>query len=257
MILYFSGSGNSLAIARRIAEKLNEQVIPLREAVSLDLSKEKRIGLVYPTYWLDAPKTVRELVPQLNINPSAYVFIIITCGAQTNNTVWSVRKLLSKKGVKVTYCNKIRVPDSSALGFGRDPNKQLWKFEKYAPRLEQIIKDLLAEQLGSHFGGMDPLGWLLNRPSIAEKTQRTTQPATNTDKCIGCGICAEVCPKENITIVDGKARIGNQCAMCLACLHFCPHQAMELNHKPTLKERQYHHPDIQLKDMMKNIDGNI
>ena len=57
--------------------------------------------------------------------------------------------------------------------------------------------------------------------------------------------------KENITMVDGKANIGGQCAMCLACLHFCPHQAMELNHKPTQKELQYHHPDIQLKDMMR------
>ena len=250
MILYFSGSGNSLAIARKLAEKLNEQVVPLHEAVSLDLSKERRIGLVYPTYWLDAAKPVRDLVPKLNISPSAYVFIVITCGAQTNNAVWSVRKLLAKKDVKVAYCNKIRVPDSSALGFGRDPNKQLWKFDKYAPRLEQIIKDLIAERRGSHFGGCDPLGWLLNRPGIAEKTQKVTQPATNAEKCIGCGTCAKICPQENITMVDGKANIGGKCAMCLACLHFCPHQAMELNHKPTLKEQQYHHPDIQLKNMM-------
>ena len=251
MILYFSGSGNSLAIARRLAEKLNEQVMPLREAVSIDLTKEQRIGLVYPTYWLDAAKPVRELVPKLNISSSAYVFIVITCGAQTNNAVWSVRRLLEKKGIKVAYCNKIRVPDSSATGFGRNPNEQLWKFEKYEPRMKQIIDDLVNERHGSHYGGFDPFGWLLNRPGIAEKTQKATQPDTNTDKCVGCGICSKICPQENITLVDGKAKIGNQCAMCLACLHFCPHQAMEINHKPTPKELQYHHPDIQLKDMMK------
>lgn len=241
-----------MAIARKLAENLNEQVAPLRDAVSLDLSKEKRVGLVYPTYWLDAAKPVRDLVPQLNINPAAYVFIVITCGAQTNNAIWSVRRLLREKGVEVAYCNKIRVPDSSALGFGRDPNKQLWKFDKYAPRLEQIIKDLRAERHASHYGGCDPLGWLLNRPSIAERTQRATQPTNNLTKCVGCGICAQVCPQVNITIEDGKAKIGNQCAMCLACLHFCPHQAMELNHKPTSKELQYHHPDIQLRDMVIN-----
>ena len=251
MILYFSGSGNSLDNARRLGETLHEQIIPFREALSIDLSNEKRIGLVYPTYWLDAAKPVRDLVPKLNINPSAYVFIVITCGAQTNNAVWSVRKLLAEKGVKVAYCNKIRVPDSSALGFGRDPNKQLWKFEKYAPRLKQIIEDLAAERHGSHYGACDPLGWLLNRPGIAAKTQKVTMPANNTEKCVGCGICAKICPQDNITMVDGKANTGNQCAMCLACLHFCPHQAMELNHKPTQKELQYHHPDIQLKDMMR------
>ena len=74
MILYFSGSGNSLAIARRLGETLHEQIIPFREALSIDLSNEKRIGLVYPTYWLDAAKPVRDLVPKLNISPSAYVF---------------------------------------------------------------------------------------------------------------------------------------------------------------------------------------
>ena len=235
MILHFSGSGNSLAIARRLAEKLNEQVMPLRDAVSIDLTKEKRIGLVYPTYWLDAAKPVRDLVPKLNINPSAYVFIVITCGAQTNNAVWSVRRLLGKKGIKVAYCNKIRVPDSSATGFGRNPNEQLWKFEKYEPRMKQIVDDLVNERHGTHYGGFDPFGWLLNRPGIAEKTQKATRPDTNTDKCVGCGICSKICPQGNITLVDGKAKIGNQCAMCLACLHFCPHQAMEINHKPTPK----------------------
>ena len=49
MILYFSGTGNSLAIARKIAEVLDEQVMPLTEAVQQDLTSEKRIGLVFPS----------------------------------------------------------------------------------------------------------------------------------------------------------------------------------------------------------------
>lgn len=250
MILYFSGTGNSLAIARQIADKVGEQVMPLRKAVGLDLTHEKRIGLVSPTYWLDAPIAVRELVPQLNISPEAYTFVVITCGAQTNNAVWSVRRILREKGVSVSYCNKIRVPDCSALAFGRNPNNQAWKFERYAPRLEKIISDIAAEKHGLHYAGFDPLGWLLNRPSIAAKTQKTTRPACNTEKCIGCGICVNVCPQQNITITDGKAILGDKCAMCLACVHFCPHQSMELNGKPTLAERQYHHPMVEEKDMI-------
>ena len=41
-----------------------------------------------------------------------------------SNAVWSVRRMLREKGVSVSYCNKIRVPDSSALAFGRNPNNQ-------------------------------------------------------------------------------------------------------------------------------------
>lgn len=90
MVLYFSGSGNSLAIARHIAKTIDDKTMPLRKAVAKDLTSEKRIGLVYPTYLRDAPIAVKELVPQLQIAPSAYVFIVITCGRSTNNSVWTV-----------------------------------------------------------------------------------------------------------------------------------------------------------------------
>ncbi|MDD6185391.1 MAG: hypothetical protein PUB29_07180 [Bacteroidales bacterium] len=48
MILYFSGTGNSLAISRHIAEKLNETVMPLSQAVHQDLSRERRKGTPVP-----------------------------------------------------------------------------------------------------------------------------------------------------------------------------------------------------------------
>ena len=50
MILYFSATGNSLAVARQLAERLNERLMPLTEAFQLDLTNEKRIGIVFPTY---------------------------------------------------------------------------------------------------------------------------------------------------------------------------------------------------------------
>lgn len=248
MILYFSGSGNSLAVARKIAEGIGEQTMPLRVAAGMDLTAEKRIGLVFPTYWLDAPKAVRELVPQLQISPSAYLFVVVTCGAQTNNAVWRVRRLLREKGVEVSYCHKIRVPDSSALAFGRNPNDQAWKFERYAPRLQQIIGDVGAGKHALHFSGFDPFGWLLTLPAIAAKTQKATLPACNTELCVGCGVCSKICPQGNIALDDGKARVGDRCTLCLACVHFCPHQAMEIAGKPTKKECQYHHPEVKLED---------
>ena len=74
-------------------------------------------------------------------------------------------------------------------------------------------------------------------------------PAVNPDKCIACGICRDVCPQDNITLVDGKALCGTDCAQCLACVHFCPQQAVELGHKPTPKAHQYHHPSVTVADM--------
>lgn len=44
MILYFSATGNSLAVARQLADRLNERLMLLTEAVQQDWTAEKRIG---------------------------------------------------------------------------------------------------------------------------------------------------------------------------------------------------------------------
>ena len=46
------------------------------------------------------------------------------------------------------------------------------------------------------------------------------------------------------------AVIGPHCSRCLACLHWCPHQAVTVHGKTVLPQDQYHHPDVTIRDMM-------
>lgn len=252
MILYFSGTGNSMAISRQLAERLGEQVMPLNLAVKRDLSQERRIGLVFPCYWFNAPRAVTELVPRLPLPKDAYVFIVIPCGAQAGNAIWTVRRMLAAKGIDVAYSHKIRVPDNSAVGFGRNPNDQVWKFDRYARRLERIAADIAAGVHRCHFAWWGLAGALCAIPAVQRRTLPMLTPAVNADRCIACGICAKVCSQGNITIRDGKACCGDDCTQCLACVHFCPQQAVEINSKPTPKAHQYHHPRVTVNDILGN-----
>lgn len=250
MILYFSGTGNSLSIARQLAEKLNEEVISLTEAVSRDLSQEKTVGFVYPSYWFNAPHAVIQLVKRLHLATDAYTFIVISCGAQAGNSIWNIERILRTKGIQLSYSQKIRVPDNSAIGFGRNPNDQKWKFERYAPRLNKIAHEISIGTRNLHYAWWGPIGAFCALPSIQRHTLPMLTPSVNADKCTGCNICTKVCPQKNITMEEGKAICGSNCTQCLACIHFCPWQAVELNHKSTLKEHQYHHPKVNLEDLL-------
>lgn len=251
MILYFSGTGNSLAIARQLAEQLNERLTPLVDAAGVDMTNEKRIGLVFPTYDFNLPPALPEMVSRLIISPKSYVFTVVTCGSMAGNCIWEMRRILRKKGIELAYSHKVSVPDNSALAFGRNPNKQLKKFERVPARMEQIIRELQAESHTLHYSWFSLLSWLLGRPAIENGMIHCLGPKVNADKCTGCHTCVRVCPMNNISLSDEKALIGDNCTVCLACVHACPQQTIRTNGQEARKERQYRHPDIKLKDLIK------
>ncbi|MBQ7672540.1 MAG: EFR1 family ferrodoxin [Paludibacteraceae bacterium] len=251
MILYFSGTGNSLVIARQLSERLGEPLLSLYDAAAQDLTQEKRVGLVFPTYDFNLPPAVRVLVGRLKLSPKAYVFAVITCGGQAGNCVWTLRRMLREKGVELAYSHKVRVPDNSALAFGRNPNNQLKKLDRVPARMNLIVSELQAKKHVLHYSSWSLLAWIMGQPKLEKGMIRMLGPKVDSERCIGCNTCVRVCPQENIVLKDGKALIGDNCTACLSCVHFCPQQALQTNGRPTRKDRQYHHPEIQLKDLLR------
>jgi len=53
----------------------------------------------------------------------------------------------------------------------------------------------------------------------------------NEDKCIGCGMCEQVCPHGVFSVGENKAHITDKdfCMECGACAMNCPAEAITVN----------------------------
>jgi ferredoxin len=56
------------------------------------------------------------------------------------------------------------------------------------------------------------------------------KPFHFTDACIGCGLCARVCPLKNISMQQNHPHWGKDCTLCLGCYHACPTHAVAYGH---------------------------
>lgn len=61
--------------------------------------------------------------------------------------------------------------------------------------------------------------------------------------CVGCGRCAEKCPMNNIRLQNGKPLWGGRCTHCMACIGYCPTEAIEYGKKSVGKPR-YHFEEL-------------
>jgi ferredoxin len=75
------------------------------------------------------------------------------------------------------------------------------------------------------------------------------------EKCNSCGICSQVCPAANIEMTMGKPAWLHRCEQCLACLQWCPEEAIQYGAK-TARYQRYHHPEVILKDMLEQAEAN-
>ena len=87
IIFYFSGTGNSLYVAKSISKELgNCEIISMTKPFN-SIKIYDSVGFIYPTYYWGLPKRVIEFVNnlKLNNNKNTYYYSIATYGAMSTS----------------------------------------------------------------------------------------------------------------------------------------------------------------------------
>ena len=122
MVFWFSGTGNSFSLAKKVADSLGERLVSVSremerhpDGMLLQLAEGERLGFVYPVYAWAPPKMVLDFVDRLKVAESerkseCYVFSLCTCGDEEGNTTNILRKHLHRKGFALASAFSLKMP---------------------------------------------------------------------------------------------------------------------------------------------------
>lgn len=255
MIFYFSGTGNSLWAARKLAEITQDSLISIAEQMSREnrhtdysLHPKERIGFVFPVHSWGPPEIVLHFIRKIHLTDyhNNYCYFIATCGDDIGCTRQIMHKTLATAGIRLHAGFSIQMPNTyTALpGFNVDPlNVQTKKLSAAGPCIERIGKSISRKSFiyEIHTGGVPRLKSYLIRPMF-KRYLINDKYFHVTNACISCGKCTRICPTENIELQNGQPVWKGNCTTCMACYHVCPQHAIYF-----LKESQkgqYLHPDL-------------
>ncbi len=253
LLLYFTGTGNSLSVARTLAAKLGEcEIRSIADVIKQGkpISAEE-IGIITPVYMHRAPFIVLKALDL--IAETEYLFAIATFGGSMGKIFEQISKRATKNNHLLNLGMAFKMPDNYLPFFEvKDYDKVNEQFAALGDSIEMAVelisqrKNLIEDRTSFVSKNIIPGPFFWSGYVLLNQLDRTFSSDKN---CSGCSICAKVCPVENISMKNNRPKWNHNCEQCFACVHWCPSQSINSGFITKGKKR-YHHPDITVQDII-------
>jgi ferredoxin/flavodoxin len=253
LCFYFSGTGNTYYVVKKIKENLNKVSIGF-EMINIEnfdkfndnkiISNSDVIMFAYPIYGSMAPIILRDFIEN---NKESFngkkAIVIITQYLFSGDGGAYLARILRKNGMDVIVIEHFDMPSNLAdadIFPIKNGLENKYKLEKADKKIENFSFNLINKnykKTGDNFFSF-LLGSIQRVPfSIAEKKMKKSIKINN-ELCINCGLCIKNCPMKNLYEEDKLLKHNNNCTFCYRCINLCPKKAISLfaNKKP---KKQY------------------
>jgi len=254
IIYYFTGTGNSLAAAKKIAAGLGDcELVPIASLANTkgDITPQAdRVGIVHPVYFVGLPSIVASFAGRLDLSHSQYTFSVATQGdSGGSSAARQLDGILRKRqnhGLDAGFV--VNMPGNYILKYS--PPEGV-KREQILTKADKKLTDI-AERIGrcEHRLPYNPVMQLVHALSynrIISRVHDKDQYFSAGNECTACGTCAAICPVGNIEIVDGKPVWKHHCEQCAGCIHLCPVKAIQGGPQMATRPR-YKNPVVSIKE---------
>lgn len=256
VIYYFTGTGNSLSVAKKIAATLGEtELVPVASFYDTtgDITPGvERIGIVFPVYFIGLPAMVASFVSRLRFRNEKYIFAVCTFGgtgaAPALQQLNGILQQNTSHGLDAGFM--VKMPGNYILMYespkGEKRAKKLVTADNEIARIAEAALQCRKAKLPYSFFG--EILHILFYHRFLSRVHGEDQKFTVSEKCTSCGTCAAVCPANNIKIVQKKPVFQHRCELCCGCIHNCPVQAIQVGIK-TEGWQRYRNPDVTVSEL--------
>lgn len=248
MIFYFTGTGNSLFVAKTIEE--NPISIPQVINKTEQVYKDNKIGIVAPVYGHEMSEMVKNFIKSAKLQTD-YFYIILTYGNRHGGAVELTNNFCKECSVDVDYLNLIQMVDNWLPSFDMEEQK---KIDKHVDEhLDKIINDIKSckreIQTVVDTDRQAHQQYLENKSKLPAELYQNLYRVN--EDCIKCSICKQVCPAGCISLNNDKVVYDmKNCQTCMACIHNCPKKAIQLNIPEKNPKARYRNDKVTLQEII-------
>ena len=240
-IFYFSGTGNTLYVAREVASKIEgAELVSIKSCMDKQLILEGEVGVAFPLYAFGVPKMVKKFLQTTDFSRVDYFFALQTRGGSPGHAFVDTQKFAKRK---LDASFRVNMPDAYlpfSDVYSEEKTKNVLRIAE--EKIDKIVDVLSAR--GKHREGDFFLLKLFPIYLLWSKFSDLGKKYFVDDKCNECGLCSKICPVGCIQMENGKpVWQKGKCESCMACINYCPVNSIQLNEK-TKSYGRYHHPEV-------------
>lgn len=245
MIIYFSGTGNSKYVADMLSEQLNDQSVDagkmIKNGIKGEFESKKPWIFVAPTYSWQLPHVFEKFIKESIFKGTKKAYFIMTCGGDIGNSQSQIINICKETNLEYKGVAEVIMPDNYIAMYPVSTEEESENIiKKSIPVIQNCVNVIKEEGSLKHkkIVMSDKIKSSVVNPLFYKFMAKAKKFKVTTEKCISCGKCSNKCPLNNIKLIDGVPKWGNHCTHCMACISYCPTEAIEYG-KISVGKRRY------------------